>query len=182
MGTSRFPRWADDGWGVNGLSPGRAAQLKRPRRSADRGYWGFRFVAELLRERRTGSLQLARKARNLMAMLFTRAEREASPEELERFQREHALARDPREYLERGQIFVTFEPDDPAPGYLPAGLGETGRRVCGFSTDYGHWDATLHGCVERVRKHALDLEHAEELLSRNALAFYGARLARRMPR
>jgi predicted TIM-barrel fold metal-dependent hydrolase len=139
-----------------------------------------RFVAELLRERRAGSLQLARKARNLLGMLFTRAEREASPEELERFRHEHPLRRDPLEYLERGQIFTTFEPGDPAPGYLPAALGPVGRRACGLATDYGHWDAELPGCVERARKHALDDEHVDDLLSRNALRFYGERLARRI--
>jgi predicted TIM-barrel fold metal-dependent hydrolase len=139
-----------------------------------------RFVAELLRERRAGDLQLARKARNLLRMLFTRAEREASAEELERFRREHPLRRDPLEYLERGQIFLTFEPDDPAPGWLPGALGPAGRRVCGLATDYGHWDATLRECVARARKHALDDVHASDLLGGNALRFYGARLERRM--
>jgi predicted TIM-barrel fold metal-dependent hydrolase len=138
------------------------------------------FVRELLRERRGGSLQLARKGRNMMRMLFSRAEREVSPEELARFRDEHPLRRDPLEYLERGQIFVTFEPDDPAPGYLPLALGEAGRNACGLSTDYGHWDATLRGCVERARKHARDDVHARCLLAENALRFYGPRLGRRI--
>ena len=48
---------------------------------------------------------------------------EASPEELEAFRYEHPkLCRDPREYVDRGQVFLTIEPDDPAPGYLPAAM------------------------------------------------------------
>jgi predicted TIM-barrel fold metal-dependent hydrolase len=138
------------------------------------------FLAELLRERRSGSLQLASKAKGLLSLLFTPAEREASRAELARFRDEHPLRRDPLEYLIRGQIFVTFEPDDPAPGYLPTPLGTLGRHVCGMATDYGHWDATLRGCVERTRKYALDGAHAEQLLGQNALRFYGERLRRRI--
>jgi predicted TIM-barrel fold metal-dependent hydrolase len=138
------------------------------------------FLAELLRERRAGSLQLASKAKGLLTMLFTPAEREVSAAELARFRDEHALRRDPLEYLGRGQIFATFEPDDPAPAYVPAALGEVGRELCGMSTDYGHWDATLRGCVQRARKHALDDAHAEQLLGHNALRFYGDRLRQRI--
>jgi hypothetical protein len=49
-----------------------------------------------------------------------------------------------------------------------------------MATDYGHWDATLRGCVERTRKYALDGAHAEQLLGQNALRFYGERLRRRI--
>jgi hypothetical protein len=30
--------------------------------------------------------------------------------------------RDPLEYFERGQIFTSFESDDPGPAYLPVGM------------------------------------------------------------
>lgn len=138
------------------------------------------FLAEFARER-SSSLDLLQKARGLLSMLFNPSEQGASPEELHRFLYEHDLRRDPREYLERGQIFVTYEPDDPAPGYLATALGASGRQACGMATDYGHWDATLRGCVGLARHPAVDEEHAAGLLGRNALRFYGERLARRIP-
>jgi predicted TIM-barrel fold metal-dependent hydrolase len=138
------------------------------------------FLAELARERRGGGLELARKARGLLAMLFTPSERAAPPDELERFLYEHDLRTDPSDVLARSQIFVTYEPDDLAPRDLAASLGPAGRRVCGMSTDYGHWDATLRDCVPLARRAALDEEHAADLLGGNALRFYGERLARRI--
>ena len=141
------------------------------------------FLLEFARERRAGAdLNLRRKARQLMGALFERAEDEASAEEREAFLYEHPnLPRDPFEYLERGQIFVTFEPDDPSPGWLPQALGETGRRVCGMAVDYGHWDATLDDCVGRVaNRPGIDSDYAVRLLSTNTLDFYGDRLQRRI--
>ena len=141
------------------------------------------FLLEFARERRAGAdLNLRRKARQLMGALFERAEDEASAEEREAFLYEHPnLPRDPFEYLERGQIFVTFEPDDPSPGWLPQALGETGRRVCGMAVDYGHWDAALDDCVGRVaNRPGIDPDYAVRLLSTNALDFYGDRLQHRI--
>jgi hypothetical protein len=141
------------------------------------------FLFEFARERRAGGdLNLMGKARQLMGALFQRAEDEASAEEREAFLVEHPkLLRDPFEYLERGQIFVTVEPDDPSPGWLPQALGETGRRVCGLAVDYGHWDATLDDCVGRVaNRPGIDPDYAVQLLSTNALDFYGERLKRRI--
>lgn len=136
------------------------------------------FITELWRE--TGARGLVSRARSLMAMLFTPSEAAASPEELERFQFEHPkLTRDPFEYLERGQIFATVEPDDPAPTYLAAALGDAGERVCGMAIDYGHWDATVENCVGLITDH-VGPRFAERLLCTNALEFYGARLRRRI--
>ena len=88
---------------------------------------------------------------------------------------------DPFAYVERGQVFLSVEPDDPAPDWLPAALGDVGRRVCGFAVDYGHWDATLENCVGLVAgRPGLDAEHKRALLSDNALRFYGPRLRRRI--
>jgi predicted TIM-barrel fold metal-dependent hydrolase len=138
------------------------------------------FLSELVRER--GGAELLRRSRRLMGMLFRRSPDEVGPEELAAFRFEHPAARrDPFEYLERGQIFLTIEPGDPAPGWLPQALGEPGRRVCGMAVDYGHWDATLAGCVRSVSERpGIDPDHAVRLLSRNALGFYGERLARRI--
>jgi len=142
------------------------------------------FMREFMRERgaRAGPA-LLRQARQLMTATLAR---EPSPRvgraELEAFWYEHPEARrDPREYVERGQVFLSVEPDDPAPGWLPAAMGEAGRRVCGLAVDYGHWDATLENCVGRVAdREGLDPEHKRALLSDNALRFYGPRLRRRI--
>jgi predicted TIM-barrel fold metal-dependent hydrolase len=141
------------------------------------------FLLELARERNaSGDLGLMRKAGHLMGLLFQRCEGEASREEVRAFRYEHPnLPRDPLEYLERGQIFLTVEPDDPAPVHLPAALGAAGRRLCGMAVDYGHWDATLRGCVQLVAdRPGIDPDYAVRLLSTNALDFYGERLRRRI--
>jgi predicted TIM-barrel fold metal-dependent hydrolase len=141
------------------------------------------FLMELTRERWTrGHRELARAARRMLATLFQPAAEEASPAELAAFRHEHPhLPRDPFEYLERGQIFVTVAPDDPAPAWLPQALGETGTRVCAMATDYGHWDAELERCVARVAERpGVAPDHAARLLAGNALAFYGERLRARI--
>jgi predicted TIM-barrel fold metal-dependent hydrolase len=142
------------------------------------------FLLELARERarRAGGRGLLRSACELMGYLFTPAEDAASEEELRAFRYEHPrLVRDPLEYLERGQIFLTVAPDDPAPVYLPVALGEAGRRLCGLGVDYGHWDAVLRDCVSLVAERpGVDPEHALRILSTNALDFYGPRLRRRV--
>jgi len=141
------------------------------------------FMIEFAREPvASGDLGLLRKARQLMAVLAPGREEKASAEELEAFRREHPLLeRDPHEYLERGQIFLTVEPDDPAPVYLPQALGAAGTRVCGMAVDYGHWDATLRDCVGLVAdRPGIGADYAVRLLSSNALDFYGNRLRRRI--
>jgi len=140
------------------------------------------FLREFLRERRGGDGALWSRARNLLGALFQRSDQEASPEEIEAFRNEHpALRRDPLEYLGRGQLFFTFEPDDPAPSWLPHALGDVGRRVCGMAVDYGHWDATLVDCVDLVaRRPGVDGDYAARLLSQNSLDFYGERLRERI--
>lgn len=143
------------------------------------------FLAELARERGgRGTLALLQSARRVMGSLFRPGEGEVGPEERAAFLYEHPnLSRDPVEYLERGQIFLTVEPDDPAPAWLPHALGETGRRLCGMAVDYGHWDATLANCVELVAgRRGVDADYAVRLLSTNALEFYGERLRRRVQR
>ena len=87
----------------------------------------------------------ARRAR-CCAIFSPRRGQEASASELPGLpRRAPALLRDPLGVLARGQIFLTVEPDDPAPTYLRAALGDAGARVCGMAIDYGHWDATLRG-------------------------------------
>jgi predicted TIM-barrel fold metal-dependent hydrolase len=140
------------------------------------------FLVELARERDArGRLGLLRKARRLLGVLRAGPEDKASPQELEKFRHEHPrLVRDPLDYARRGQIFLTCEPDDPAPGWLPAALGEWGERLCGMAVDYGHWDAQLRDCVGLATRAAGTPERAVRLLSTNALEFYGERLRRRL--
>lgn len=141
------------------------------------------FLREFAREcGPRGGRGLLRKARQLLSVLVEAPGDRAGPDELEAFRYEHPrLCRDPLEYVERGQVFLSFEPDDPAPAWLPAAMGELGRRVCGMAVDYGHWDATLKGCVAAVSANPrIDDAYADRLLSRNALAFYGSPLARRL--
>ncbi len=141
-----------------------------------------RFVKEFARETRGGASGMLSRTRRLLGMLFQPADDEASAEEREAFLYEHrCLERDPFEYLERGQIFLTVEPDDPAPTWLPFALGDHGRRVCGMAVDYGHWDAVLRDCVNLVAgRPGIDPDYAVRLLSANALEFYGPRLERRL--
>ncbi len=137
------------------------------------------FLRELVRERGAGWGSL-RTARGLMQMLFQPRAQEASAEELDAFRNEHpALTRDPREYLDRGQIYLSAEPDDPAPRWLESALGPIGRRVSMMCVDYGHWDATLRDCVA-LATDGTDPELAARLVSANALAFYGDRLRARV--
>jgi predicted TIM-barrel fold metal-dependent hydrolase len=141
------------------------------------------FLAEFVREGAAGpGSALLGRARALMGTLFSPREDAAGPGELRHFLYEHPkLRRDPLEYLERGQIFLSVEPGDPAPSYLEVALGEVGRRVCGMAVDYGHWDAALDGCVEQIAgRPGIDAEHAVRLVGANALDFYGDRLRRRI--
>jgi len=141
------------------------------------------FLSEFMRERRSGGdLGLFSKGRQLMSALFQRSEGEASASEREDFLYEHPkLTRDPLEYLERGQLFFTVEPDDPSPAWLPQALGESGERVCGLAIDYGHWDATLDDCVGLVaNRPGVSPDYAARLLATNALDFYGDRLRQRI--
>jgi predicted TIM-barrel fold metal-dependent hydrolase len=90
--------------------------------------------------------------------------------------------RDPLEYFERGQIFVSFESDDPAPAYMHLAMGEVGKRLACFSGDYGHWDGVLQNCVrDAVTKSNYDRDHLARLMGGNALALYGDRLRRTLP-
>jgi len=142
------------------------------------------FVREFARERDSGGrLGLLKKSRQLMSVILSKAPPEhVDRQALEAFWYEHPnLTRDPWEYVERGQVFLSVEPDDPAPRWLPRAMGDAGRRICGLAIDYGHWDATLRDCVGQVvDDDALDHDQKLGILSRNALAFYGDRLGRRI--
>jgi hypothetical protein len=142
------------------------------------------FAMEVLRDRnRARGLTLRRRVRNLWDYARTARSAPRNGEaNHDAYLFEHRdLQRNPDEYLQRGQIFVTFEPDDPAPIYLPMALGPAGARVAGWSVDYGHWDGVLTNCVRRITESPdIGAEYAVRLLSSNTLEFYGPRLRTRI--
>ena len=139
------------------------------------------FTKELLRERggREGKLNLLGKARSMYDLLV-RNERERRAADRDDYVFEHRrLDHDPTDVFRRGQVFASFESDDPAPAYLREALGDLGERLACFSGDYGHWDGVLRDCVRNVASvRPYEREHLGRLLGGNCLALYGARLAR----
>jgi predicted TIM-barrel fold metal-dependent hydrolase len=137
------------------------------------------FSAELLRERggRDGKLHLLGKARAMYDLLM-RMEREPRAPDVDAFVYEHRhLDHDPTDFFRRGQIYVSFESDDPAPAYLREALGEIGEDVACFSADYGHWDGVLTNCVRNVvSARPYERGHLAKLLAGNCLRLYGPRL------
>jgi len=141
------------------------------------------FAMEVLRDRNTARVGLLRKARNMFGMARNRAGlRRNGTGDHDDFLFEHRdLKRNPEEYFARGQVFATFEPDDPAPLYMRHAVGPVGERLIGWSVDYGHWDGVLTNCVKRISEHPqIDFEYAKRLLSSNTLHFYGPRLKQRI--
>ena len=124
-----------------------------------------------------------RRANNLLSLARSRKSSQSNgAADRDAYLYEHrALQRDPEEYFARGQVFTTFEPDDPAPLYLRVALGGVGERLAGWSVDYGHWDGVLTDCVKRITENPrIDVDYAVRLLSSNTLRFYGRRLRHRI--
>ena len=137
------------------------------------------FTRELLRERGgDGKLNLLGKARGVYDLLV-HAERERRTPDRDAYIFEHRhLTHDPTDFVRRGQVFVSFESDDPGPAYLRAALGPLGEDVACFSADYGHWDGVLTDCVKNVvQAGRYERDHLAKLLAGNCLRFYGRRLA-----
>ncbi|HLK11924.1 MAG TPA: amidohydrolase family protein [Candidatus Binatia bacterium] len=142
-----------------------------------------RFARELLRERggRDGRRRVLGKARAAYD-LVRRLERERRTPDRDAYVFEHrGLDHDPADFFCRGQVFVSFESDDPAPAYLREALGPAGEDVACFTGDYGHWDGVLRDCVKSVaRARAYAPAHLAKLLGENCLRLYGPRLAARL--
>jgi uncharacterized protein len=138
-----------------------------------------RFARELLRERigADGGRHPLRKIRQALH-LYRRTSHETRAGDTDAFLLEHrALDHDPVDFFRRGQIFLSFESDDPAPAYLREALGELGEDLACFSADYGHWDGVLTDCVKNVaRVRPYGREHLAKLLAGNCLRLYGRRL------
>lgn len=127
------------------------------------------------------SKNLLGAARSTFDLLWRRQRDPSEIDDASLYEHYDLRHRDPMEYFERGQIFVSFEPDDPSPLYLPTAMGEAGRRIACFSADYGHWDGMHTGCVSYAAKSAQgDREYLDMLLNGNALNLYGDRLRKAM--
>ena len=141
------------------------------------------FARELLRERSgaDGKRRPLRKLRQAVRLARGRTE-ETPVSNREAFLFEHrGLDHDPVDFFRRGQVFVSFESDDPAAAYLRDALGPMGEDLACFSADYGHWDGVLTDCVKNVvRARDWNREHLAKLLAGNCLRFYGERLASRV--
>ena len=123
------------------------------------------------------NINLIGKAKNMFELLWNVQHDPTKIDDASLYEHYDLRHRDPFEYFERGQIFVSFESDDPGPAYLSHAMGDVGKRLACFSGDYGHWDGVFHNCVKDAATVAdYDREHLELLLGGNALALYGDRL------
>jgi len=122
------------------------------------------------------------QARNLFDLLWSKEHDPTKIEDDSLYEHYHLRDRDPLDYFHRGQIFTSFESDDPAPSYLPQAMGEVGKYLTCFSGDYGHWDGVLQDCVKEAATIAdYDRDHLALLLGGNALKLYGQRLQKALP-
>jgi predicted TIM-barrel fold metal-dependent hydrolase len=136
----------------------------------------------MLQERGTSNSSLINQARNIYELLWNRETDPTQIDDASLYEHFELRDRDPMDYFERGQIFTSFESDDPGPAYLPVAMGEVGKRVTCFSGDYGHWDGVLENCVRDAATVAdYDRDHLALLLGGNALALYGDRLRQSLP-
>lgn len=78
---------------------------------------------------------------------------------------------DPRDYLERGQCFFSFEAEEPLLHEYVDHLGDTSVF---YASDYPHWDSHFPGTVDEVRSNAEGLSSSsiDRILGANAARFY----------
>jgi predicted TIM-barrel fold metal-dependent hydrolase len=79
---------------------------------------------------------------------------------------------DPIEYVERGQCWFSFEPDEP---FLAEVIARIGHRSLVWSSDYPHWDCDFPGTVTETRTRAtagLADEVVADLMGLNAARLY----------
>lgn len=81
------------------------------------------------------------------------------------------MKHDPREYIERGQCYFSFEAEEPL---LATYVEHLGADSLVYSSDYPHWDCEFPGTVEMVRTNAKDLgdEVVAKVLGANAMRLY----------
>ncbi|MBM0741354.1 amidohydrolase family protein [Phormidium sp. CLA17] len=141
-------------------------------------------MTRLMMQERSGrnKANVLNQVKTLFDLMWSAERDPAKIEDASLYEHADLRHRDPLEYFERGQIFVSFESDDPAPTYLPQAMGEMGKRVACFSGDYGHWDGVLQNCVrDAATQGDYDRDYLTRLLAGNALALYGDRLRQSLP-
>lgn len=140
------------------------------------------YTKLLLQEKGANNVNLINQAKNLFELLWNAEHDPTKIDDRSLYEHYDLRHRDPLEYFERGQIFTSFESDDPGPSYLHVAMGEIGKHLTCFSGDYGHWDGVLHNCVQDAATVAeYDREHLGLLLGGNALDLYGDRLRNSLP-
>ena len=78
--------------------------------------------------------------------------------------------REPREYLARGQLHVSCEPEESALPFVTATLGD---RFVMYASDYPHWDSDFPNSTRGLRERTdLAPEVKARILGENAAAFY----------
>ena len=82
-----------------------------------------------------------------------------------------AMRTDPRDLLARGQVFVSFEAEEPL---LETCVEQLGDGWLVYASDYPHWDSDFPGTVDEVRRLAAPLgeETTAKLLGDNAKRLY----------
>jgi predicted TIM-barrel fold metal-dependent hydrolase len=82
-----------------------------------------------------------------------------------------SMTSDPRELIERDQIFFSFEAEEPL---LEVCVEQLGLNPWLYASDYPHWDSDFPGTVEECREMAAPLGVAAtaQLLGDNAKRFY----------
>jgi predicted TIM-barrel fold metal-dependent hydrolase len=140
------------------------------------------FTKLLIQERGNNNVNIISQAKNLFDLMWNANNDPTKIDDASLYEHYDLRHRDPLDYFERGQIFTSFESDDPGPAYLPVAMGEVGKRLACFSGDYGHWDGVLKDCVKDAATVTnYDREHLGLLLSGNALSLYGERLRQSLP-
>ncbi|MBD1940659.1 amidohydrolase family protein [Microcoleus sp. FACHB-68] len=140
------------------------------------------FTKLLIQERGSNNVNIISQAKNLFDLMWNAQNDPTKIDDASLYEHYDLRHRDPLEYFERGQIFTSFESDDPGPAYLPTAMGEIGKHLACFSGDYGHWDGVLKNCVKDAAEVTnYDRQHLGLLLGGNALALYGERLRQSLP-
>jgi predicted TIM-barrel fold metal-dependent hydrolase len=81
--------------------------------------------------------------------------------------------RPPREYLERGQLWVSCEPEE---AMLPGVIEVLGDDFLMYASDYPHWDSDFPESTRALRTRTdLSEDSRAKILGRNAERFYGLR-------
>lgn len=83
-----------------------------------------------------------------------------------------AMTTDVLDHLERGQLFFSFEADEPL---LATCVEQLGSGPWVYASDYPHWDSDFPGTVDTCRRlaEAVDEHLAQHVLGGNAARLYG---------